>query len=580
MARATGIEIGENAIVVAELDGSPKKFRLVGAARVLIGDAEDAAGRRKAAVAALKQALKQAKARRDAVTLGVQAGRAVIREITLPFTDLEQIRKVVKFEAESHLHDIPIEDVVVDFHKVSESGGRSKLLVLAVKKEDLAYALETAGLAGVDPLHVTVDAAGLFNLWRALPDGAGDGATVLIDVGERTTTAIVAAGDRVRQIRTIRLGADSVTRAVAADLGVAPAEAEREKRAFAEAAARPFALAGETAAGGGAIATAEQVKRDLVRDGHGGFARRLANELLRSVSSTLLDRKLESIHVTGVGAETPGLAKELGDAFGVTVKTLDPGAVLDHKLKNEDLRGVASGAGLALVGLGQNALGLEFRQEEYRFARKFDRVRTPLLFGLVLVFVAAAFLSIGEELRNRELKARVGFVGAAARKLGEDYLLPLAKSPEFAAIVGQKNPDDWDKLLRTVAPEDLARRLIRESGVASEVVSKNYGWKPGESTAAADNLTTSALTRLAAFLQGLKKAKDKIGPFTVDKMVVTEFDVTWTMSVQELTRWDALKVDLEGLDGKPTATRGNDRPDQGGMRKLEGCKLEWAKGKR
>ena len=43
-------------------------------------------------------------------------------------------------------------------------------------------------------------------------------------------------------------------------------------------------------------------------------------------------------------------AKELGDAFGVTVKTLDPGAVLDHKLKNEDLRGVASGAGLALGG--------------------------------------------------------------------------------------------------------------------------------------------------------------------------------------------------------------------------------------
>ena len=61
------------------------------------------------------------------MTIGVQASRAVIREITLPFTDLEQIKKVVKFEAESHLHEIPIEDVVVAFHKISESGGKSRV---------------------------------------------------------------------------------------------------------------------------------------------------------------------------------------------------------------------------------------------------------------------------------------------------------------------------------------------------------------------------------------------------------------------------------------------------------------------
>ncbi len=581
MARATGIEIGETAITVAELDGSPKKFRLTGAARVRIEDASDAAGRRKAEVQALKQAYKQAKAHRDFVTIGVQASRAVIREISLPFTDPEQIKKVVKFEAESHLHEIPIEDVVVAYHKISEAGGKSRVLIFAVKKEDLQSALDIAGDCGLDPLHITVDASGLFNLWRALPDGQGDGAHVLLDVGERVTLAIITTGPHVRQIRAIRAGTETVSRNVAAELGVDRGEAAREARAFADKASLPFAVAGDISPSGGAAgtATAVELKRDILREGHGGLSKKLVSEVLRSVTSVLTDRKLESVILTGVGSGTPGLASEFERAFGVPVRRMDPGAEIEHKLKDGAADGAGAAAGLALVGLGQDVLSLDFRQEEFRFARKLDRIKTPLLFGLVLIFILAAFLAIGEFLRYKELQVRIETVGKAARDLGRDYLTPLAKTQQFAVIVGQKTSDDWEAVLSGTKPEDIARALIRESDAASEFVTKNYGWKPGEKTAAADMMTTSALTRLGDFMKALQKAKDRIGPFTVDKLIVAEFEITFSMTVQEISRWDVIKAEFENLDSKPVATRGQDRPQDPGLRRLDGCKLEWPKGK-
>jgi type IV pilus assembly protein PilM len=579
MARATGIEIGETAISVAAVDGSPKKYRLTGAARVLIEESDDPAVRRKAEIAALKQAVKQAKAHRDFVTLGVKASRAVIREITLPFTDVEQIKKVIKFEAESHLHEIPIEDVVVAFHKVSETGGKSRILIFAVKKDDLRDALESASAAGLDPLHVTVDAGGLFNFWRSLPDAQGDEAHVLLDVGEKVTVAVICAGDRVRQVRAIRAGTETVTRAVAAELGVEKGEAAREANEYAAKAARPFAVAGDLAPTGG-TATAVELKREIVREGHGGLARKLVSEVLRSVTSCLTDRKLASVVLTGVGAGAPGLASEFERAFGAPVRRLDPATEIEHKLKEGAASHVAGATGLALVGIGQDVLGLDFRQEEFRFARKLDRVKTPLLFGLVLIFILAAFLGIGEYLRYNELQLRLDAAGKEARELGRGFLLPLAKTQQFAVIIGQKNADDWERLLSNSKPEDVARALMRESDVAAEFVTKNYGWKPGEKTAAADNLTTSALTRLAEFMKALQKAKDRIGPFTVDKLSIGEFEITFTMTVQESSRWDVVKQEFENLDTKPTATRGADRPQEPGMRRLEGCKLEWPKGGR
>ncbi|MFV1958869.1 MAG: hypothetical protein ACC662_05585, partial [Planctomycetota bacterium] len=58
---------------------------------------------------------------RDDVCAALGAGSTVFREIMVPFREEDQIRKVVKFEAENHLHSYAIEDVVVNWVKTGEN---------------------------------------------------------------------------------------------------------------------------------------------------------------------------------------------------------------------------------------------------------------------------------------------------------------------------------------------------------------------------------------------------------------------------------------------------------------------------
>ena len=227
MAKGTGIEIGATAVTVVEIDGSPKKFRVTAAARAPIEAAAQGDDRIKAVSHAARAALKAARVSKEQIVLSIPACDVIIREIQLPFTDEDQIRKVIKFESESHLHSCDIDDVVVGFQKIAESGPKSRVLVFAVKKDEIRNALDALDRIGIDPTHVTIDAAALFAAWRATPAGAtDDGTHVILDVGDVTTTAIVTVGDRVRMVRGIRLGTETIAKAVASDLGVAPEEAE------------------------------------------------------------------------------------------------------------------------------------------------------------------------------------------------------------------------------------------------------------------------------------------------------------------------------------------------------------------
>ena len=150
MARVTGLEITETSVRVVDLDGSPRKYRVLGASEIALrkGEREDP----DAVSQAVKAAFKAAKAKKDQVIVGIPAREAIIREIVIPFTDPDQIRKVIKFESEGHLHGVDIEDVVVDFQKVGTTGLRSRVLIIAVKKETVQLYLNILHRAGIDPI--------------------------------------------------------------------------------------------------------------------------------------------------------------------------------------------------------------------------------------------------------------------------------------------------------------------------------------------------------------------------------------------------------------------------------------------
>ena len=60
----------------------------------------------------LGKVLKEGRGQRDSTITAMNAGSTVIREIMVPFLAEDQIRRVLRFEAEAHLHNYAIEDVV------------------------------------------------------------------------------------------------------------------------------------------------------------------------------------------------------------------------------------------------------------------------------------------------------------------------------------------------------------------------------------------------------------------------------------------------------------------------------------
>src|SRR5688572_30113495 len=64
---------------------------------------------------AVEALFRETRASRSDVVLAWPAEQCILRELTVPFQKDDDIRKVVKFEIESHLHSHAIEDVVVDF---------------------------------------------------------------------------------------------------------------------------------------------------------------------------------------------------------------------------------------------------------------------------------------------------------------------------------------------------------------------------------------------------------------------------------------------------------------------------------
>lgn len=123
MARAVGLDIGSRTIKVVEMGGSAKAPKAV---RVVIRDVPDPLSVEleegvlppdpdELISEVVREIFNEFRLPKDDVCAAFDAGVTTFREITVPFRDDDQIRKIIRFEAENHLHGKAIEDVIVNW---------------------------------------------------------------------------------------------------------------------------------------------------------------------------------------------------------------------------------------------------------------------------------------------------------------------------------------------------------------------------------------------------------------------------------------------------------------------------------
>ncbi|MEE2713938.1 MAG: pilus assembly protein PilM [Planctomycetota bacterium] len=589
MARATGVEITETEVRVVELDGTDKKYKLLGAAAVPI-EADDDGGRSPEQVGtAARAAFRATKAKKEQIVLGLPAHEAVIREIVIPFTDKDQIRKVIKFESESHLPSSNIDEVIVGFYKVSETGPRSRILIFAVEKTALKKRLAILSKAGIEPTQVDLGATALYSMTRLIPDLACDdpddtGVNVILDLGEFTTTVVVTEGETLRMIRSMRIGTETLARTLSTDLGIAPDEARSVAQSLEDGDA-PFATAGDVESREPSTAlTADELKTDIIRDKQSDFARRIINEIRRTLSSVHVEGRVQGMWLTGPASGTAGLESQLHEAFGVAIKPLDVLSGGEHRGDTSAGSFAGPAIGLALKALEHDPVGLEFRQEEFAYARKFDRVRNPLLFASALILVLLAFLSIIEMKRIKSVEKDVEFIADQTKYEYDKQIVTSASA--HVGYYDYATPKEAEHISEKLGSGEPIKRInlaTRELNDIATHLSNHYGIDPrgGLGEDAPENIATSALVRLEAWVSVLNRLREeKKVIYKIDKLDVSDTKVQWTMRLPRSSvtiARDFLNLELPKLDGV-SDYKGGDTKSLGEQSEITSSTLNFERG--
>jgi type IV pilus assembly protein PilM len=427
LARAVGLDIGSRFVKLVELSGSAKAPKV---ARVVVRERPTGSGPEadEALSALVADLFATTKMPKDDVCVSFDAGSTVLREITVPFREDDQIAKVVRFEAENHLHGRAIEDVVVNWVKTGETREGSQLLVFASPKADLAHRLQVLENAGIQPASVDLDATALYTACHAAGVFAEHRNVVVIEVGARTTNLLVVSDGALRLVRSFLAGAEGVGSALRGDLEHLP-PAEASARALRGPGPDPEALivpaAQAAPAPGEAPKSLASLESDAAESRRLDFAKKVQREVARSLTASRGRTPPERILVAGGGSLLPGLRESLAEHFGLPVEPLDVLGRLGSRVEPEPPIGspellsavAAVPVGCAARLLGIDPLRIELRRDEFAPKNLFDVVKTPLAVAVSLLF--CLLLGLAFVTKEQAQSERAAFLQVVAKAKGQ-----------------------------------------------------------------------------------------------------------------------------------------------------------------
>jgi type IV pilus assembly protein PilM len=383
--RIVGLDIGTSALRAVELvvDGDrPPVLEAYGQVGLPQGAIVDGEVRDRSQVAAAIRRLWQKGGFKTVrVRLGVAGLRAITREMELPQLPPDEIEAAVALQA-SEIVPFPVEQAAISSSVVSKSvnaEGREQLrvLVAAAHRELVDGVVAAVEEAGLEPEAIDLQSAALFRAFT-LPGGCTEPEAV-VSVGAGLTHVVVHDGGTLEFVRTIAIGGDTVTKALASALDLPITDAEITKR--------QLELPGEHDAE--AVRTVNRIIDDLANE---------VQSSIRYYTSIPGNDAPTRVLVTGGAARTPGLLAELQRRIEVPVLEAAPLSLITARRLRvsptdaENMNAtVAVPIGLALNGPSRTRFNLMPAEvEERRAEHRIRRLLAIAGVGVIVVLLAAS----------------------------------------------------------------------------------------------------------------------------------------------------------------------------------------------
>ena len=323
----------------------------------------------------------------------------------------DKFDQMVRFEIEQNI-PFPIDEMICDRQVLGDNeNGEKNVMIVAAKTdqiEDIAAAVRGAGfmpeLVDVAPIAIT-------NVLRSagVTDG---GCCVVLDIGAKTTSLVIADGDRLYN-RSIPVAGNTITKDIAAALGCTSEEAEEYKR-----------TAAYVALGG--VVEDDDETRDRVSKVCRAVMTRLHAEVSRSINfyrSQQGGSVPVKLCITGGTALLPQLDRFFAESLQLEVEYVNPfdfvgiGPKVDAGALEQDGTLLPATVGLALhmAGLATFAINL---LPPSLVKERADVAKIPFVaIGAVSIVVALALVMLAARRGAETAEAESSAVAAEVSRL-------------------------------------------------------------------------------------------------------------------------------------------------------------------
>jgi|GEM_PF-4507422 len=541
MARAVGLDIGTRTIKVVELSGSPKAFKVqrvavrdVPQAPLVVSEGAEPFDATQATAAVVRELFDTLKLTHDNVAATYDTGTTISREILVPFLEPDKIRKVVKFEAEHHLHSQSVDEVVVNWIKTGETKEGSRLTIFATGKDELVKRLALMRMAGVEPATIDMDATAVYTCADALGLFTEHPNAILLLVGAHTTALMLVVDGKPRMVRTFLLGVGALPPLLSGGMGRAEVSGDL------------FVPAADLQAREAAARQAQTAEL-APRDAHMEFVKKLHREVIRSLASVRQDSPPSVVFLCGGGALLPEVREALQERFGLPVEILDVFQRVDCPDPGPEAAytgsAVVGAVGSALRLLGHNPLGIELLQDEFAPSNTFEVTRTAAATFVTLLFLMLLGLNLHVGRQQDAAKAvnqRIYYNAAQMFQLAERKYITQVDHKDDATA--EKQALSWvrsqpaDHLRITKLRTQLIarhRKLQSDLGMAKEI--------PEVPSA------TRVMFEIYKALSAV--ARDELGDhFSIDKMDISERRCSFTIVASDTNSFDQVRALISKSD--------------------------------
>lgn len=423
--RSTGIDIGRNSLKIVELEKNAHR-RTLRAFYERELPVDRPARDPLPVIEVLRFLYHEYPLERTNVVVCCSSLESTITKCTVPFKEVFQINKIIKYETEQYVTGA-IEEYCTAYLPVASSERQTTLQVFAVPKCRIGWLLDSLSQAALDPWAICPNVLGLARAARGVAEIATQAEALLIDLQADHTQVLGLCFGKIHHVRVIRLGLLSFVQP-------APDMPDLSKTTL-------------------VLPPGDGIEEE--KKAH--FCARLGKEIKRSIMAFNLSQPPSTVYFAGAGGRIGGVLEALQNELGVAARRLSLPENVAWPQDEPKLQEAHVAVGLALIGLGEEGEFVNFRQGEFVYRGLWHLMRLPFLLVIVLLGLLFGTLAATTALRLDELAMR--------------YRTRLAQVVEITGPVEDKIPDTQE--------HEIIRRIRQSLATPQEA-----DWSPPAVTGA------------------------------------------------------------------------------------------------